>query len=77
VVAGRLPYPAAVRAGVYRPLGQGDLDIAAVVGHLEAAGYTGWYVLEQDVMLGAEPPPGRGPVEAVRASLAFMRALGR
>ena len=40
---------------------------------LEAAGYTGWYVLEQDTDLGAvEPPPGTGPVEVARASLEYL-----
>ena len=30
---------------------QGDVDIAAIVRTLEAAGYDGWYVLEQDTVL--------------------------
>ena len=43
-----------------------------MLGALEAAGYEGWYVLEQDVMLGAAPGPGVGPVEGVRESLEFL-----
>jgi inosose dehydratase len=75
VAAGDLTYTDAVRSGLYRPLGKGDIDMAAIVGALEAAGYAGWYVLEQDTILTAEPPPGRGPIEDVRASVEYLRAL--
>lgn len=75
VRSGALPYQAAVRAGLYRPLGQGDVDIAGTVRALEDAGYRGWYVLEQDVTLDTEPPPGTGPVEDVRASLQYLQRL--
>lgn len=72
---GQMSYTAAVKAGIYRPLGQGDVDVAGIVSLLEGAGYTGWYVLEQDTVLGAEPPEGGGPIEDVRASLAFVAGL--
>jgi inosose dehydratase len=36
VRTGELTYAEAVRIGMYKPLGQGDVDIAGVVGHLEA-----------------------------------------
>ena len=72
VEAGELGYAAAVRAGMYRPLGAGDVPVAEVVEALEGAGYRGWYVLEQDVALPAEPAEGGGPVVDVRASLAFL-----
>ena len=72
---GQMSYTAAVKAGIYRPLGQGDVDVAGIVSSLEGAGYTGWYVLEQDTVLGAEPPEGGGPIEDVRASLAFVAGL--
>ncbi|MBB4661535.1 TIM barrel protein [Conexibacter arvalis] len=75
VAGGELPYSEAVRAGIYRPLGDGDVDVAALVALLEGAGYDGWYVLEQDVMLDAEPPAGGGPVVDVRRSAERMRAL--
>jgi len=74
VRAGELTYTDAVRAGMYRPLGQGDIDIAGIVRGLEASGYTGWYVMEQDAILAAEPPADGGPVADVRASLAFLAA---
>ena len=51
---------AAVRQGLFCPLGRGDAPILATIGRLEGDGYQGWYVLEQDTDLGAiEPPPGR------------------
>lgn len=75
VRTGRIAYSAAVAEGMYRPLGQGDANIAAIIGSLEHAGYTGWYVLEQDTVLAAEPPAGEGPVADVRASLAFVTEL--
>ncbi|MDJ0340806.1 TIM barrel protein [Streptomyces sp. H10-C2] len=72
---GRTTYTEAVSAGMYRPLGQGDIDIAALIGTLEDAGYEGWYVMEQDAVLAGEPPPGGGPVLDVRASLDWLAAL--
>jgi inosose dehydratase len=75
VRAGELTYTEAVRAGVYRPLGLGDIDIAGIVGALDAAGYAGWYVLEQDTVLGAEPAPGAGPLGDVLSSVEFMAGV--
>jgi inosose dehydratase len=74
VRAGDASYTSAVAAGMYRPLGQGDVDIAAIVATLEAAGYDGWYVMEQDTILAGEPVD-EGPVVDVRASIAFLRGL--
>jgi inosose dehydratase len=71
VIEGSLTFGDAVRAGMFRPLGEGDVDIAAMVRLLEAAGYQGWYVLEQDVMLSAEPADG-GPIGDVRKSLDYL-----
>jgi inosose dehydratase len=74
-VAGReISYTEGVAGGLYRPLGQGDVDVAAVVGALEASGYQGWYVLEQDTILDG-PPADEGPVRAVRESLSYLNGL--
>ena len=75
VISGELSYADGVKAGLYRPLGQGDLDVEAVVTRLEDAGYTGWYVLEQDTALTAEPGPAQGPVAAARQSIEYFRGL--
>ena len=74
VASGETTYTEAVAGGLYRPLGQGDVDVAGVVGALQAVGYRGWYVLEQDTILDA-PPRDEGPVRAVRESLYYLRGL--
>jgi len=78
VQCGEVTYTDAVRQGMYRPLGQGDVDIAAIVASLERAGYDGWYVLEQDTILAG--PPGAdelGPIADVRTSIEHLRAIAR
>jgi inosose dehydratase len=71
VASGHLAFGDAVKAGVFQPLGTGGIDIAALINALESAGYQGWYVLEQDVMLDAEPT-GVGPLADVRKCLDFV-----
>ncbi len=72
VRSGRLTYTEAVQRGMYRPLGSGDVE--AIVGHLQARRYDGWYVLEQDTVL-SEEPRGEGPVADVHSSAEFLRRL--
>jgi inosose dehydratase len=71
---GTMLFTDAVRAGLFRPLGRGDVDIATLVATLESEGYTGWYVLEQDVMLRSEPVD-EGPLANVRESIAFLEQV--
>jgi inosose dehydratase len=54
VRAGQITYTHAVEAGMYVPLGDGDVDVSALVRVLSGAGYTGWYVLEQDTVLSGD-----------------------
>ena len=75
VSAGDSSYIGAVRDGLYAPLGDGDLDIAAVVSALENVDYEGWYVLEQDCALYDEPADGAGPVLDVRRSIDFLTSI--
>ena len=78
---GSMSYTEAVAAGMYVALGEGDVDIAAIVTSLESAGYAGWYVLEQDRILAGDPddpntPKGGGdPVADVRLSIAHLTAI--
>ncbi len=74
VRTGDRTYTEAVRDGMYRPLGAGDVDIATIVRDLDQAGYTGWYTLEQDTIL-TEEPAGEGPVADVRESLTYITEL--
>ncbi|MFK0159385.1 sugar phosphate isomerase/epimerase family protein [Streptomyces sp. NPDC090499] len=76
VQSGRLTYTDAVREGMYRPLGSGDVDVEAIVTHLTSRGYDGWYVLEQDTILTTEPKE-KGPVEDVWASAEHLRSVLR
>lgn len=70
--AHQVGYAGAVREGLYTALGDGDVDIPALWSHLDAAGYRGWFVLEQDTALTAEPEPDRGPLAAMRRSLEYF-----
>jgi inosose dehydratase len=51
------------------------VDTAAIVTALDQAGYQGWYVLEQDTILDAEPSPGDGPVADARRGVAFLNGF--
>jgi inosose dehydratase len=54
------------------------VDIAAIVGSLERAGYDGWYVLEQDTILTGPPRPGRSqPLDDVRMSIDHLLAVDK
>lgn len=76
VRSGQISYFTGVSNNLYVPLGQGDIDMQQVVKNLvEGAGYSGWFVLEQDLTLSAEPLSGVGPIESVRRSVEFLRAL--
>ncbi|MFV0460982.1 MAG: TIM barrel protein [Actinomycetales bacterium] len=71
---GRYPYTEGVTRGMYRPLGQGDVDVRAIVSVLQGRDYQGWYTLEQDTILTGEPT-GKGPVDDVWASAEYLRTL--
>jgi inosose dehydratase len=72
VATRELSYKEGATRGMYRPLGDGDVDVGRVIDLLEQAGYRGWYVLEQDTVVETEPREGEGPIADVRKSLAFV-----
>ncbi|MGV0745665.1 sugar phosphate isomerase/epimerase family protein [Mycolicibacterium sp. XJ870] len=74
VQAGDLSYTDAVRAGMYTPLGTGDIDIAGIISVLRDNGFDGWFVLEQDTILDGEPSD-EGPVRDVLDSVAYLRSV--
>lgn len=78
VRSGELGYTEGIRHGLYAPLGDGDVDVAAIVVALEDAGYDGWYVLEQDAILDADPATDdaqRAPLPDIERSLDHLLAL--
>ena len=74
VRAGRLGYTEAVARGLYVPLGDGDVDVAALVRAVRAVGYPGWCVLEQDTALASDSPADRPRADTAR-SLAFLATI--
>jgi inosose dehydratase len=74
---GELGLMGATQAGLFPPLGDGNVPIAQVIAALIDRRYTGWYVIEQDVAItDGEPPIGEGPVLGVARSLEYLRSLG-
>lgn len=72
VVDGEITYYDAVTKGLYTPVGQGDVDIKAIISALKNSGYDGWFVLEQDNVVSEEPAPNAGPVSDAQASMDFL-----
>jgi inosose dehydratase len=69
-----LDFYAAVRSGIFTPLGRGCADIAGVVSDLRSANYTGWVVAEQDILMPLGE--GKSPFKNARLSRVFLRELG-
>lgn len=72
VRVGGMPYIEAVRAGLYTPLGHGDIELEDVVRPLLDRGYEGWWVLEQDRF----PHPERAQEDAMESLLVARELLG-
>jgi inosose dehydratase len=61
----------AVEHGVFCELGKGDVDFPAVRDFLRGRGYSGWIVVEQDVL------PGMGsPKESARRNRDYLQGIG-
>jgi inosose dehydratase len=64
-------YFQSVSQGVFCELGKGDVDFPALLDELQSLGYSGWGVVEQDVL------PGMGqPRESARRNRDYIRSLG-
>jgi inosose dehydratase len=78
VRSGRLGYADAVAQGMYVPLGDGDVEVGAIVRSLHEAGYEGWYVLEQDTALAEDGTEGdSGPLRDTARSIAYLDTVVR
>lgn len=63
--------PTSVGHGVFCELGKGNVNFPAVRDALQQIGYSGWIVVEQDVL------PGMGtPAESARRNREYLRTLG-
>ncbi|MEE3850951.1 sugar phosphate isomerase/epimerase [Gordonia sp. LSe1-13] len=72
VQRGEITYTDAVAQGMYVPLGAGEAKVGEVVSTLVDAGFDGWYVLEQDTILGDEAD-GDAAAGNVAVSMSFLR----
>jgi inosose dehydratase len=69
--AERWGYLEAIRHGLFCELGQGQVDFGALLTGLRASGYTGWIVVEQDVL------PFMGtPAASAQRNRQYLRGLG-
>ncbi|MGF6880647.1 inosose dehydratase [Nocardia sp. GAS34] len=73
--SGAMEYSAAVRNGLYVPLGEGDVDVDSLVRCMYESGYRGWYVLEQDTAL-APTDTAAGPSRDTQRSLRRLEGIG-
>lgn len=68
----KLGFLDAIRLGVFCELGEGNVDLAGVIRELNAAGFDGWGVFEQDV----DPTiPGTNPVASATRSREYLRRV--
>lgn len=70
-LAQKLDFTETTRAGVFVPLGQGDVDYARIFDTLRAADYDGWLIVEQDRILTDRDDP----LADARVSRAFLRRM--
>ncbi len=62
-------YFAAVQAGLFPELGEGDVDFPALAAELRRDGYSGWATVEQDVLPGMDVDPAA----AARRNREYLR----
>jgi inosose dehydratase len=68
----KLNFEQAVSAGIFSPIGEGCIDFEGLFRFLAETRYSGWMVVEQDVIYGKTVVP---PVESMRASLSYLKKL--
>lgn len=61
------------RRGVFCPLGDGTVDFPRLVEALRGRGYSGWMIVEQDVIPGPQGRLEPDPFESARTSRAYLR----
>lgn len=71
-LAAHADYFEAVKRGVFCELGQGDVDFAGIIAEMNARGYDGWAIVEQDVLVDDLDAPR----ESARRNRDYLRSLG-
>lgn len=64
-------YQTALRHGLFCELGKGEVDFFTLLRELEQSGYSGWVVVEQDVL-----PSMGAPLESAIRNRQYLRQLG-
>jgi inosose dehydratase len=70
----QLDFYAAVRRGVFAPLGQGVVDFSQLLNLVRKHGFQGWIVVEQDVLAGGGN--GTSPLANAVAGRTFLKQMG-
>lgn len=73
----RLSFNDAVAAGMFCPLGQGEVDYPQLFGRMDAAGYDGWISVEQDRKPKGEQPGRNAFIDDAIASFQYVLSAGR
>ena len=71
-----VPMDEAWKRGVFCPLGEGVVDFPKVVDTLRAKGYSGWMIVEQDVVPDARGRLVPEPAQSAKKSREYLRRLG-
>ncbi|PWU12415.1 MAG: xylose isomerase [Verrucomicrobia bacterium] len=64
-------YFESLKHGIFCELGKGQVDFAAILAELRRTGYTGWIVVEQDVLCGMGAPK-----DFAKRNRAYLQKLG-
>ena len=75
LLTGELTWSEGIRAEMFAPIGDGDVDFATIVSLLNEVGFDGYWVLEQDIMLDEDPALGEGPIHNARRSFEALKSL--
>jgi inosose dehydratase len=75
IVAEGAPVEAIWRRRAFCRLGDGDVDVDGVLDALRERDYSGWLVVEQDIIPDPDDPPGQADQEQ-RANREFLRERG-
>lgn len=76
VRSSQVPMDEAWKRGVFCPLGEGVVDFPRVIGTLKEKGYSGWMIVEQDVVPDAQGRLVPEPAQSARKSREYLKRLG-